>query len=72
MVTADDRAIQEQDGNIESMATLQDRVTVDIDYVDRRQGQRAIQRLQLPQHLVTQLTVVPVHDCQTWRIGAHQ
>ena len=62
---ANDSAVQEQDGDIESMTALQGRVAIYVDYVDRREGQRSSERAQLGQHLVAELTVVTMHHCQT-------
>lgn len=44
------------------MATLEDRVTVHIDYFKRRQERRTTQHAQLAQHLIAQLTVVSMYD----------
>ena len=66
-VTADDTAIQEQHRDIEAVTALQHGVAVDIDDVDRREGGRASQRVQLAQHLIAQLTVVAMDDRETWR-----
>jgi hypothetical protein len=62
---ADDRAVEEQDGDIETVAALEGRVAIDVDHVDRREWEGARQRVQLPQHLVAELTVVAMDDSQT-------
>jgi len=62
---ANDSAVQKQDGDIESMTALQSRVTIDVDYVDRREGKCSSERAQLVQHLVAELTVVTMDNCQT-------
>jgi hypothetical protein len=61
-MATDDGPIQEEDRDIQTMAASQGRVTVDIDHLDRWQGCRARQCPQLAQHLITQLTVVPMDD----------
>jgi hypothetical protein len=47
------------------MAALQDRIAIDVDYVDWWEWKCASERVQLPQHLVTELTVVAMDDRQT-------
>src|SRR5437879_2536257 len=61
-VAADHGPIQKQNRYIEPVAAREDRVAVDVYYLNRRQGHRTPQRLQVPQHLIAQLTIVPVHD----------
>jgi hypothetical protein len=51
-VAADDAAVEKQDGDIESVATLEDGVAIDVDDFDGGQGSRASQGVQLGQHLV--------------------
>jgi hypothetical protein len=70
-VPADNASIEQKNGNIESVAALQDRVAVDIDDVYGRECGRGGQCEQLGQHLVAQLTVVTMDDCQTRCIGGH-
>ena len=64
-VAANDAAIEEQYGDVESVATLQDGVAVDVDDFDGWQRGRASQGVQLAQHLVAQLTVVTMDDRET-------
>jgi len=64
-VAADHSPIQEQHRDIQTVPTLEDRITVDVDHLDRWQGGRASQHPQLAQHLIAQLTVVPMNDSQT-------
>ena len=68
-VATDDATIQEQHRDIQSVAALQNGVTVDIDDLDRGQRGRATERFQLAQHLVAQLTVVAVNDLQARRLA---
>jgi hypothetical protein len=68
---ADDAAIEEQYGDIESVATLEDGIAIDVDNFDGWQRGRASQGVQLGQHLVAQLTVVTMDDRETWRVGSH-
>jgi hypothetical protein len=70
-VAADNASIEQEDGDVKSVAALQDRIAVDIDDVYGRECGRARQGAQLSQHLVTQLTVVTMDDCQTRCIGGH-
>ena len=51
-VTADNAAVEKEDGYIESVATLEDGVAIDVDDFDGGQGSRASQGVQLAQHLV--------------------
>ena len=51
-VAADDAAIEEQYGDIESVATQEDGVAIDVDDFDGGQGSRASQGVQFAQHLV--------------------
>lgn len=57
-----DSAVHEQDGDIESVAALQGRVAIDVDYVDGWEGKCASERMQVPQHLVAELTVVTMNN----------
>lgn len=61
---ANDGTVQKQDGDIESVAALQGRIAIDVDYADRRKGKRSPKRTQRGQHLVAELTVVTMDDCQ--------
>jgi hypothetical protein len=61
---ANDGAVQEQNGHIEPVAASQGRIAIDVDYVDRGEWKCAPERMQLPQHLVAELTVVAMDDCQ--------
>jgi hypothetical protein len=70
-VSADNASIQQENGDVESVAALQDGIAVDVDDVYGRECGRSGQGAQLGQHLVTQLTVVTMDDCQTWCIGGH-
>ena len=47
------------------MTALQGRIAIDVDYVDRWEGNRSSERAQLGQHLVAKITVVTMDDCQT-------
>ena len=51
-VAADNAAIEEQYGDIESVATQEDGVAIDVDDFDGGQGGCASQGVQLAQHLV--------------------
>ncbi len=59
---ANDSAVQEKDRDVEAMAASQGRIAIDVDYVDGREGERAPERMQLPQHLVAELTVVTMNN----------
>jgi len=61
-MSADDSAVQKQDGDIESVAALQDRIAIDVDYVDRWEGKRSSERVQLRQHFIAEFAVVTMHD----------
>ena len=71
-VAAHDATIEQQHGNIEAMTALEDRVAVDIDDFDRREGDGAAEDIELTQHLIAKLTVLAMHDCEPWRIGDHR
>jgi hypothetical protein len=60
-----DCAVQEQDRDVESMAALQDWIAIDVDYVDWWEWKCTSERVQLPQHLIAELTVVAMDDRQT-------
>ena len=66
---ANDTAIQEQYGDVQAVTALQHGVAIDVDDFDGRQRSRACQRVQLAQHLIAQLTVVAMDDCEPWRIA---
>jgi len=70
-VPADNASIEQENGYVESVAALQDRVAVDIDDVYGRECGRSGQCAQLGQHLVAQLTVVAMDDCQTQGVRGH-
>jgi hypothetical protein len=70
-VPADDAPVEKKDRNIESVATLEDWVAIDVDDFDGWQRGRASQGVQLAHHLVAQLTVVTMNDSETWRVGSH-
>ena len=70
-VPADNASIEKENGYVESVAALQDRIAIDIDDVYGRECGRSGQGAQLGQHLVAQLTVVTMDDCQTRCIGGH-
>lgn len=59
---ANDSAVQEKHRDVEAMAASQGRIAIDVDYVDWREGERAAERMQLPQHLVAELTVVTMNN----------
>ncbi len=63
-VAADDAAVQEQDGDVESVAALQDGVAVDVDDFDGRQLRGSAEDLELGQHLVAEVAVVAMDDCE--------
>ena len=69
-MTANNTAVEQEDGHIESVTPLQHGIAVDIDDVNGGQLRRATQRLQLGQHLVAQLTVVTMDDRETWWVEA--
>jgi hypothetical protein len=47
------------------MAALQDWIAIDVDYVDWWEWKCTSERVQLPQHLIAELTVVAMDDRQT-------
>jgi hypothetical protein len=51
-MATDDAAVEKEDGYIESVATLEHRVAIDVDDFDGGQGSPASQGVQLAQHLV--------------------
>ncbi len=53
------------------MAALQNGVAIDIDNIDGREWSRTPESVQLGQHLVAQLTVVTMDDCQTHGVRGH-
>jgi hypothetical protein len=53
------------------MAALQNGVAVDIDNIDGREWGRTAKGVELGQHLVAQLTVVTMDDCQTQGVRGH-
>src|SRR5580658_5639179 len=61
-VAAHHRTLQEQHRHFQAVATLQLRVRVHVKELDRRQGVQAAEALKLSEHLLAQLTVVPLHD----------
>src|SRR3569833_601815 len=63
-MSANDRAVQKQDGDIDSVAALEGRIAVDVDHVDGWERKRSSQRAELGQHLVAELTVVAMDDRQ--------
>ena len=68
---ADNASIEQENGDVKSVAALQDRIAVNIDHIYGRECGRSGQGAQLGQHLVAQLTVVTMDDCQTRCIGGH-
>jgi hypothetical protein len=70
-VAADNASIDEEYRDVESVAALQYGVAVDIDNIDGREWSRAAKSAQLGQHLVAQLTVVAMDDCQTQGVRGH-
>ena len=70
-VPADNASIEQENGDVKSVAALQDRIAVNIDHIYRRECGRSGQGAQLGQHLVAQLTVVTMDDCQTRCIEGH-
>ncbi len=70
-VTADHRAIEQKDGDVEPMAALQHGVAVDIHFLDGRPGQRTSEGVEFSQHLVAELTVLTMHDCEASVSGCH-
>ena len=62
VVAADDHAIQQQHRHIEAVTATQLRVRIDVDYLEGRQRQRTAERGEVREHLITQLTVAPMHD----------
>ncbi len=68
---ADNASIEQEHRDVESMAALQHGVAVDIDNIDGREWGRTPKSAQLGQHLVAQLTVVTMDDCQTESVGGH-
>ena len=51
-MATDDAAVEKEDGDIESVATLEDGVAIDVDDFDGGQGSRASQGVQFAHHLV--------------------
>jgi hypothetical protein len=70
-VPADNASIEQENGDVKSVAALQDRIAVNIDHIYGRECGRSGQSAQLGQHLVAQLTVVTMDDCQTRCIRGH-
>ena len=63
-VTADNRAVEEQNGDVQAMAAEQLRIGVDIHDGDGGQLYPSPKSFQLSNHLVAQITVLPVHHRQ--------
>ena len=61
-MSADYRAVQQQHRHLEPVTALQLRVRIDVEQLEGRQRQRTAELGELSEHLITQLTVVPVHD----------
>jgi hypothetical protein len=57
-------AVQQQDRYMQSVPPLQFRVGVHVQHGHRRQHFAPAQRCELRQHLVAQLTVLPLHYCE--------
>jgi len=70
-VAGDYAAIEEQHGDIEAVAALEDGVAVDIDNVDGRQGCGAAEGVELAQHLVAEVAVLAMDDREAWGVGTH-
>ena len=66
-MTTDDAAVEEEDGDVEAVAALEDGVAVYVDDVDGRQRQGAAEGVELGQHLVTEVAVLAVDDREAWR-----
>ena len=71
-VAADHAAVEEQNGDIEAVAALEDGIAVDVDNVDRRQGRGATEGVELAQHLVAEVAVLAMDDGEAWGIGVHR
>ena len=61
-MSAHHRAVQQQHRHLEPMTALQLWIGVDVEDLERRKRQRAAESGELCEHLVTQLTVAPMHD----------
>jgi len=70
-VAADYAAVEQQHGDIEAVAALEDGVAVDIDNVDGRQGCGAAEGVELAQHLVAEVAVLTMDDREAWGVGTH-
>ncbi len=60
-VTADHRAIEKQDGDMESIAPNELGIAVHVHDADRRQRYFTSEGIKLGHHLVAQVTILPVH-----------
>ena len=69
MVT-DHGAIQQQDGHVETVATLQDRVAIDIHDINGWQLHRPAERLELFQHFIAQIAFLAMDNRKTRVNGA--
>jgi hypothetical protein len=69
-VPANHRAVEEQDWNVQAIAADKLRIGVHVHDIDGRQPDPAPKGFQLPDHLIAQITVLPVHHRQSGLGGA--
>lgn len=63
-VAAYHRAAEQQYRNVQAVAAAQQRIAVDVDDLERRQGERSPEQRELVQHLLAQLAVAPPDERQ--------
>jgi len=63
-VAANHRTVEEQDRDVQAISPHELWVCVHVDDIDDGQPNCASQGLQLGHHLIAQIAVLPVHDCQ--------
>ncbi|HZO22422.1 MAG TPA: hypothetical protein VFB37_07930 [Steroidobacteraceae bacterium] len=63
-VTADHGAIEQQNGDIESVPAQKLRIAVDVHDLDGREALAATKRIQLSQHLIAEIASVAMHHGQ--------
>jgi len=66
-MAADDRPVEQQHRNIESVAPPQLRIRIDVEHLERRQLERAPERRKLREHLLAEAAVVALHEGELHR-----
>ncbi len=61
---ADYETIEQQHRDFEPVTAPEEGIGIDIHHLERRQRQAASEARELGQHLITQLALAPVHECQ--------